>query len=512
MLTSLDYWCALALLLGSVALTIAMVPRFLAICRDAAVGTNLLLAAILTASVLLRFWWMPSRHNVFYDEFAHLDIARNALEEQRVALRSYGPAARGSPKYVRPKWGPGYHVLLSSWWHVTGMSEGSAFCLSRVLGTMSVLMTYLFGRLLFCHRSRALWAAFLMGIYPLHVKFSSGTSTEVPSVLFLLLTLCHLMLHLRRRCGTSALATMFAAAYYALIRPENCLLGLPVICFLTWRRFDASRRGLRVLAGSVALLMPGAYHLATAMVCEIPFIRAQVSVPLGENLLFWFVSVVHPAVYSVLALLGFIVMRKRHPNTSLLFGGYFLLNVMFYSLIHRSSFMHIDFARFALNFSLATIIGATAGIGWLTTVRPKATVAVLVLVASSSAIAARTTVAPYREEMEAEMQFVRGVLPDLPPACTVFSRVPEYHRVVQGVEARSLALLLAPEAGRDPGGASRPLVLYVGIPDSGRGRQVREGLRERGWDSVALDTLAIAKGEIGFYVLGPVPAADPGDA
>jgi len=119
----------------------------------------------------------------------------------------------------------GYHVLLSSWWHATGVSEERPSPLAHP-GHPFGALAFLLGLLLFAEERAGLWAALLLAAYPLHVKFSTGTSLELTSVFFQLLMFCLFALHLREASTWTGFATLAAAAYYVLVRPENLLIGI----------------------------------------------------------------------------------------------------------------------------------------------------------------------------------------------------------------------------------------------------------------------------------------------
>jgi len=164
-------------------------------------------------------------------------------------------------------------------------------------------------------------------------------------------------------------------------------------------------------------------------------------------------------------------------------------------------------ARYALNISLVVIVGATAGILWLTRRYRQATLPIVGLVLVSLGLGSRRMVAPFRAALEREVAFVREAKTALPAGALVFARLPEYNRILQGAVADHWEFLFDPATCRDLARSQRPLVLYTDLPTSKDDTLLRRGLGQCGWRKSALRTAEIDGAEVGFYLLQQAPVS-----
>jgi mannosyltransferase len=130
-------------------------------------------ALILALSLVLRLYQI-SRQGLWIDEGYSVYLARLSLPEI-VA----GTAADQHP--------PLYYMLLHAWMQVAGSSEFAVRFLSVGIGVTTVGVLYLAGRRIFSP-AVGLWAAFLLAVSPMHIRYSQVTRMYVLLVLFGLLS------------------------------------------------------------------------------------------------------------------------------------------------------------------------------------------------------------------------------------------------------------------------------------------------------------------------------------
>ena len=179
--------------------------------------------AICFSALAVRLVLIPPRHQVYFDEFMHEDIAANIARAD-----VFGESVAGGSDELRrlqtPHWPGGYHVLLGNLFKMTGVSEKTAFRFNVALASLSVALIYLLGTLIFLDQRAGLVGAALLAALPLHIRFSGTTDLTVCSSFWILLVLLTLALH-RRLKDDSIYLLFFASVLFAVnVRLENLVL------------------------------------------------------------------------------------------------------------------------------------------------------------------------------------------------------------------------------------------------------------------------------------------------
>ena len=218
------YPAALALLLGiwltQLPAAAARFQRKLATTRP---GTGLLLAALIIGALILRLAIMTPMHQVYYDEFEHLDIARN-LARTGVFAETVIGGLPGWDVLTRPTWPAGHHVALAAVMRLCGSATSVAFAWSGVLSALSVLLVFWASLELFEDERGALAAAFLWAVCPVVLRYAAACDLTSSSLFWCAAALA--ALHARESEPSPTLDAFTAAtlAYAVQVRFENVLL------------------------------------------------------------------------------------------------------------------------------------------------------------------------------------------------------------------------------------------------------------------------------------------------
>ncbi len=183
-------------------------------------GTGYLLAVIVLAALALRLTHAPA-HQVYDDEFEHLDIARRVAATGVFAETTVG-GLPGWDVMTRPTWPGGHHIALAAAFSLFGPGERTAFVWSAVLSALSVLFVFWAALEAFDDERGALAAAFVWGASPLLLRYALATDLTSSSVFWIAVALA--ALHAREKePGLDAFAAL-SLAYAVQVRPENVLL------------------------------------------------------------------------------------------------------------------------------------------------------------------------------------------------------------------------------------------------------------------------------------------------
>jgi len=345
-----------------------------------------IIISILFVSFSVWQWYTPHIPHVYYDQYCHLDLANNLFRHGLCAYTLAGSLNECYNHTLCNAWPPGYHFILSLFFHLFGSTESVAYICSLFFGLLSILLFYILVYLAVQKEEIALWSAFFIAVVPVHLKYTATYSLEIPSLSFILLTGVSVLLYLKYRNLKTLLAliTFFACACY--IRPENFFL-LSVTCFLSSipavvtrikkRDFKFNRMSL-VLSLSAILLLPLVllfYYSFTYMKppgwnTELFSYLSYFKEHILENLLF-FTRRYHPLIMTVIALGGIIIIwRKKMPcinpliiRVSIL---WFIICIVLYSSYHTGDFFWFsDSDRYSLNLYITICFFAAITMSWV---------------------------------------------------------------------------------------------------------------------------------------------------
>lgn len=328
-------------------------------------GRWLLLGAVFLAGGLLRFYFVPHRFYVFYDEYEHVSIARNMLANGLFSNCDFFLDGKCYSSWLPHKL-PGYHFLLSQFMSLFGAGGQAPFLFNSLVSSFSIPLVFLLAWFAFQDASAALISGLLLAFLPLHLKFAGNASTETLSLFFLLLASAAWFYFNRRLSGRSLFLALAATAWALMIRVENGLLLalFPVFIALTVK----DRRALRPLLWAIpAVAVPYLLYLpGIRSVVLSDWIGARAHVPvLGlcwSLAKYWCSDISVPlSVTAAAAASAYALFRTRKAELGF-FVVYFLAFAAVYACGVKLDLSNTDSQRFNLSLLLPAVVLASVSL------------------------------------------------------------------------------------------------------------------------------------------------------
>lgn len=431
--------------------------------------TWLALLAAVSAALWLRFAVIPYAHQVYFDEFEHIDIAENLARVGRFGATQ----ASGMPDLdilETPAWPGGYHVPLSLLLGSGLPPEQAAYLLNATLGSLTVALVFLLGALLFKSAAAGGLSALLLCIDPLHLRFSGSADPSIASVFWIAVCLLALVLHERKRATATLLLLLTVSAYAAHVRFENVVLAGFALAILTrW----GGPKSWPLYAGFGLTLVPLPLLFARNHAVGLPGFGGSLGealASLARNLPanFGFLMTPSSTQAIVVALVLFALYAERAQRAKiLLLGALSAAFLVVFSLHPRGRFAEGAEARYALSVLLPLVVAAGLGLDrlWRGSYGKKAVAAVAL--AAYALFSQRTM--DQRENLSSAPlatldRFIHESAPALPRDVYVVAYAPAAIRVAAGRPSVNPVLLLenseAMEALLFKTGQPRELVLF----------------------------------------------------
>ncbi|MFC1752951.1 ArnT family glycosyltransferase [Thermoproteota archaeon] len=334
------------------------------------------LLLIILSGFALRMWFVPHTHHVYFDEFEHVNIAQNFMSNGKFAVTDKGSAG-SFEEYNFHKRPPAYYAFLALAFSVFGDTEQVAFNFSAVIGSLSILIVFLIGYLMFDNKGIALFSAFLFNLIPVHLRFSGSTQSEITSLFLILLTLLAMFTYLRLQKKMSLFLLISTSALAIYARPENgiLLLLIPLSILLYKENLSKSKvetvQQITIFLGATAfLLIPYIIHLYLVVFAypaadyhDTLFTRlSYLKSHLPGNILFWF-SNAHPILFTIFAIFGSMRMPKKHKRNALFLLLWFFLFLILYSQYGYGDMLDsYNDDRYSLNLYISIVLLAAFGI------------------------------------------------------------------------------------------------------------------------------------------------------
>lgn len=343
--------------------------------KDVNRKTWFILCLVAIAGFIIRMWFIPHTHHVYFDEFEHINIAENMLYQGKCCVTSKGIDSM-CEEYRIQFWFPAHHSILAILFSIFGNSEQVAYNLSATIGSLSIFVIFLMVYLLFNNQVVALYSAFLFSLIPVHLKYSGASEMGVTSLLFMLLTILTSLIYLKSKDIKSLLFLIVIVALTVYTRPENMmlLLLLPYLLLIANKEAFEHRKKYYHIVLSVILL-----SLLLVFCFLHLYLGLFISPPPGwgdnlvarlnnfkkhvfDNLLFWF-SNYHPLSFTVLTVFGVIHLFNKNKKILFFFIVWFLVFLLLYSQYHMGSFLHnSDSDRYTFSLYISLIIFSGYGL------------------------------------------------------------------------------------------------------------------------------------------------------
>jgi 4-amino-4-deoxy-L-arabinose transferase-like glycosyltransferase len=256
-------------------------------------------------------------HRLFFDEDIYINIANNLSRApvNQVTVVGDPDGVKVSSYYKEP---PGWPVLLSLVFRLTGTSESVAFWVARMMFALAIAAVFHLAREVLESRKRALIAAICFGATPVCFWFSLSAGTDIPAALLATVGMW----------GLFAANAPLAAAGFALAAQTR--MELIILVPLIWISSKIPTKWKLVSAGLVvveishiALVMSLAPELARAERIPAAFSMQYFAANLKSNAVYLLNPFSFFAIITVLAILAVIKgNRLLIAPAAVLFGVY----------------------------------------------------------------------------------------------------------------------------------------------------------------------------------------------
>ncbi len=199
------------------------------------------LAAIVLFSLALRLLVPPIQHVMYLDEPWYMEAAKHILQTGHPG---------DYPKSI------GWPFLLSGLFFVFGINNWVALYGMIVIGALSAAAVFFLTLLLTNKKTTALFAALLISLQPVHIRWSATAETNVVSLFMVCLAVTACVLYFQKKTRALFWLSLSTICLAAQFRPENYILFLlfpagnwilgekntikfPASCALAWLLFIA---------------------------------------------------------------------------------------------------------------------------------------------------------------------------------------------------------------------------------------------------------------------------------
>jgi 4-amino-4-deoxy-L-arabinose transferase-like glycosyltransferase len=311
-------------------------------------NTWLILLFILIAGFVLRMYFTPHTHRVYFDEDIYLDIGKQILKEQKACLCNYGDN-KGCYDCILMKWPNGYPFTVAVAFLFFGISENVIFNLSVLLGTLSILLVFLIGYLISKKVEVGLYSALLFAFVPMSIVWSGTVAAEPFFIFYTLLAVFSFLLMIGTDKWNAYLLAGSSLALASQIKTESgaiiALIGLMILLFD--KKLKTRINSTKFLVSCIilfALITPYLIHTYNSSKTDPwgasgeKFSLEYVKKNGIENAMFWikgYENIEHPFVFTVFAIIGliytFIKERKIFTFLTLWFLMFFTIYAFFYA-------------------------------------------------------------------------------------------------------------------------------------------------------------------------------------
>jgi 4-amino-4-deoxy-L-arabinose transferase-like glycosyltransferase len=359
------------------AITLLIIPNFNSIItpfKTIKRRTWVVLLLIFILGLYLRLFAIPHTHQVYFDEFEHVNIAENILYSNK-----FCGCFIGSNQYCRGcglmPWPPGYHTFLSLALGVFGDSEAVAYNTNAVIGSISILLVFLLLFLTFKDSTFALISAFMLSFIPVHLKYSGTSSMEIFSFFCIVLSMVFLEIYFRARKPLTFILFLATLLYAVQTRPENFLLLIPVTLYILLKEEKRLKQFFKkeyliplllflLLLIPLSQLIYYATSIAHAVSWDDPIPKkiGYIRDNLIPNIFFFFDSSFNSPLFMLICILGAADLYLTDKKRLIYYSSFFLIFLLMYSSFPGGNIDTYPSARYSLMLYIPLVVSLAAGI------------------------------------------------------------------------------------------------------------------------------------------------------
>jgi 4-amino-4-deoxy-L-arabinose transferase-like glycosyltransferase len=325
-------------------------------------NTWIILLFILFVGFILRMYFTPHTHRVYFDEDIYLDIGKQILTEGKACLCNYGDY-KGCYDCVFMKWPNGHPFTFAVAFLFFGVSENVAFNLSVLLGTLSILLVFFIGYLVSKKVEVGLYSALLLAFVPMLIVWSGTVAAEPYFIFYALFSVFSFLLLIEKEKWSTYLLAVSSVAFASQFKAESgaMLLVIALMIFLFDKKLKIKINSSKFLVSFIillALITPYAIHVyhssktdpwgATGGMFGFKYVEQNVF----ENAFFWIMgyqTIEHPLVFTVFVIIGLIYTFIKERRIFILLVFWFAIFFTIYAFFYAGSVRYGTDVRYSLS-------------------------------------------------------------------------------------------------------------------------------------------------------------------
>lgn len=299
-----------------------------------------LIILIFNLALILRFFVIEHSPQVFFDEVTFIETAEN-YHTGGLNMQNYHGPLRNQLLICTTGW----PFLISLAFKITGLNIQTAYYLSALLSSLTVLLVFLTGTLLFKNENAGLWSALIFCLYPVFLRLSTSSAMGTSSLFFIFLTLLAFLLYFRQQKTPLLYFSFCSLAWTSNMRQEAILTLLPLLLLFFALFHPNLRSEFKKIHIYLCLGLCGFFALPAALASfygvstgfyffyETPAqMNNDIIHNLQYNLTYWLSNRIQPLSVMLMALFSFAMFFKIDRRLCFFFGGWFVFLWFFYSL------------------------------------------------------------------------------------------------------------------------------------------------------------------------------------
>jgi 4-amino-4-deoxy-L-arabinose transferase-like glycosyltransferase len=323
--------------------------------------TWILLFLILFMGFVLRMYFTPHTHRVYFDEDIYLDIGKQILTEKKACLCNYGDY-KGCYDCILMKWPNAHPFTMAIAFLFLGVSENVAFNLSVLLGTLSILLAFIIGYLISKKEEIGFYSALLFAFVPMLIVWSGTVAAEPFFIFFTLLAVFSFLMIEKDKWNTYLLAASSLAFASQFKAESGAVIALIVFMMILFDdRLKIKINSSKFLVSFIillALITPYVIHVyhssrtdpwgATGKKFGFEYVVKNAS----ENALFWvkgYETIEHPFVFTLFALIGLIYTYVKGKKVFVFLVIWFSIFFTIYAFFYAGSVRYGTDVRYSLS-------------------------------------------------------------------------------------------------------------------------------------------------------------------
>lgn len=298
-----------------------------------------LILLIFNLALILRFFVIDHSPQVFFDEVTFIETAEN-YHTGGLNMQNYFGPLRNNLLICTTGW----PFLISLAFKITGVNIQTAYYLSALLSSLTVLLVFLTGTLLFKNENAGLWSALIFCVYPVFLRLSTSSAMGTSSIFFIFLTLLAFILYFRQQKIPLLYFSFCCLAWASNMRQEAILTILPLLLVFFALFHPNLKSEFKKPHIYICLLISAFFALPAALASfygvstgfyffyETPAqMNNDIMLNLQYNFTYWLSNRIQPLSIVLMAIFSFFVFFRVDRRLCYYFCGWFTFLYFFYT-------------------------------------------------------------------------------------------------------------------------------------------------------------------------------------